>query len=136
MSIIRYKERWVCFSCRKMSRVLSRVKDARPGVKTDDQTRVCPECGAEMDNVGSFFAPPPRGERRRWEAASLVAAAGYHCHSLGASVMFWELVGPGRPNLREVRSRLACAVVQSSEGRRLLESVERKRRSSSRRAAT
>ncbi len=109
MSVLKFKERWVCFSCRKMFRVLRQVEDAKPGVKPDSPTRICPECGAGMVNIGGFFAPPPRSERRRSEAASLVAAAGFHCHSLGASERFWEMVGPGRPNLREVESRLAKA---------------------------
>ena len=106
---LKFKERWVCFSCRKMFRVLRQVEGARPGVKPDSPVRICPECGAEMDNIGGFFAPPPKSELRRWEAASLVAAEGYHCHSLGASERFWEMVGPGRPNLREVKDRLAKA---------------------------
>lgn len=109
MPVLKFKERWVCFSCRKMFRVLRRVEGAEPGVKPESPTRICPECEAEMDNIGGFFAPPPRSEVRRWEAASLVAAAGYHCHSLGASERFWEMVGPGRPNLREVKNRLARA---------------------------
>jgi hypothetical protein len=103
----KFKERWVCFTCRKMFRVLRQLDDSQPGVKPDGPVRICPKCGTRMNNIGGFFAPPPRNERRRWEAASLVAAAGYHCHSLGASRMFWEMVGPGRPNLREVESRLA-----------------------------
>lgn len=109
MSKLKFKERWVCFSCRKMFRVLRHVEDAKPCVKPDSPTRICPECGTEMDNIGGFFAPPPRSERRQWEAASLVAAAGYHCHSQGASERFWEMAGTGRSNLRDVRRRLAMA---------------------------
>ena len=107
MSLIKFKERWVCFSCRKMFRVLRRVEGAEPGVKPVGPTRICPECGAEMDNIGGFFSPPPRSETRRWEAVALVAEAGYHCHSLGASERFWAMVGPGKSNLEEVRGRLA-----------------------------
>jgi hypothetical protein len=62
-----------------------------------------------MNNIGSFFAPPLRSDLRRWEAASLATAAGYHCHSLGASRLFWEIVGPGQPNVREVKGSLAKA---------------------------
>ena len=109
MLMPKYKERWICFTCRKMFRVMRQVDDPRPGVKPESPERICPECGTPMDNLGGFFAPPPRSEERRWEAASRVAAAGYHCHSLGASRVFWEMVGPGRPNLREVESRLAKA---------------------------
>ena len=106
---MKFKERWVCFTCRKMFRLMRQVDDAKPGVKPDSPTRICPECGATMDNIGSFFAPPPRTDLRRWRAASLVAAAGYHCHSLGASRLYWEMVGSGKPNLREVENRLAKA---------------------------
>ena len=109
MPMLKFKERWVCFSCRKMFRILRQVEDAKPGVKPDSPIRICPECGTEMHNIGGFFAPPPRSELRRWQAAALVAAAGYHCHSLGASERFWEMVGPGKPNLQEVKSRLAKA---------------------------
>lgn len=109
MSTLKFKERWVCFTCRKMFRVLREVDYPKPGVRPEGPERVCPECGTLTNNIGSFFAPPPKRERRRWEAASLVAAAGYHCHSLGASRLFWKLVGPGRPNLREVEGRLAKA---------------------------
>jgi hypothetical protein len=84
----KYKESWVCFTCRKMFRVLWQVDDSKPGVKPESPERICPECGAAMNNLGSFFAPPPKTERRKWEAACLVAAAGYHCHSLGASRLF------------------------------------------------
>jgi hypothetical protein len=109
MATSKFKERWVCFTCRKMFRVLRQVDDPKPGVKPESPERICPECGTAMVNIGGFFAPPPRSDLRRREAASLVAAAGYHCHSLGASRLFWELVGPGRPNLREVAGRLAKA---------------------------
>jgi hypothetical protein len=105
----KFKERWICFSCRKMFRILRQINDPTPGVKPESPQKICSECGATMNNIGSFFAPPPRSELRRWAAASLVAEAGYHCHSLGASERFWEMVGPGRPNLREVKSRLVKA---------------------------
>ena len=109
MSTPKYKERWVCFACRKMFRVLRQVDNPQPGMKPESPQRICSECGTAMDNIGGFFAPPPRSERRRWEAAALAAAAGYHCHSLGASRMFWEMVGRGRPKPREVEGRLAEA---------------------------
>ena len=109
MSAPKFKERWVCFTCRKMFRVLRQADDPQPGVPPESPERGCPACGVAMNNIGSFFAPPPKREQRQWEAASLVAAAGYHCHSLGASRVFWEMVGPGKPNLREVAGRLAAA---------------------------
>ena len=113
LSTLKFKERWVCFTCRKMTRLLRHVENAKPGVKPDDLQRNCPKCGFAMCNIGSFFAPPPRTNVRRWEAASIVAAAGYHCHSLGASIVFWEIVGADRPCLKQVQDRIARARVQS-----------------------
>lgn len=129
MSSPKFKERWVCFACRKMSRLLRRVENARPGVKPDDLQKNCPECGSAMCNIGSFFAPPPRTDLRRWEAAAMVAGAGYHCHSLGASKVFWEIVGSDRPRLEDVQDRIARARMQSSRGSRLLRSISQKRNS-------
>src|SRR5262249_43369096 len=106
MTVLKLKERWVCFTCRKMFRVLRQVENAESGAVPDSPQKICSACGARMYNIGSFFAPPPRSSVRRWEAAYLVAAAGYHCQSVGASQLFWELVGPDRPRLQDVKERM------------------------------
>ena len=127
MSSLKFKERWVCFACRKMLRLLRRVENAKPGVKPDDLLKNCPECGSAMCNIGSFFAPPPRTNLRRWKAAEIVATAGYHCHSLGASLVFWKMVGAGRPSVQEVQDRIARAREEATDGSSLLRSIKQKR---------
>lgn len=91
MSNLKYKERWVCFECRKMFRYLRQVEDARPGVPPHSPAKACSACDNPLVNIGSFFAPPTKSEKELWEAARLVAQAGYHCHSLQASREFWEV---------------------------------------------
>ncbi len=93
MSKLTYKERWVCFTCRKMFRYLRQVADVRPSMPPPSPKQGCSACGSIMINIGSFFAPPARNEKKLWEAARQAAQAGYHCHSLGASRVFWEVVG-------------------------------------------
>ena len=128
MTVLKFKERWVCFDCRKMFRVLRQGENAEPGMRPDSPQRSCSACGAAMYNIGSFFAPPPRSSVRRWEAAHLVAAAGYHCHSVKASQFFWELVGPARPDLQDVMYRIKRWQRRSNNGSRLLDSIEQKRK--------
>lgn len=91
MGELKYKERWVCFNCREMFRYLRQAEDARPSVPPQSPPRVCTACGSSLTNIGSFFAPPAKGEKKLWAAAHQAARAGYHCHSLQASRVFWEV---------------------------------------------
>ena len=58
----------------------------------------------------------------------MAAAAGYHCHSVAASRLFWEIVGLARPRLPEVEVRIALDRVQSNRGSHLLKLIGPKRR--------
>src|SRR5262245_55233434 len=111
-----------------MFRVMRQVENAESGAMPDSPQKNCGACGATMCNIGSFFAPPPRSGTRHWEAASLVAAAGYHCHSVGASQLFWKLVGSDRPRLEDVKERIARLRRLSNKGSRLIRSIERKQK--------
>src|SRR5690349_8072443 len=71
MTPLKYKERWVCFACRKMSRILRQVEDAKPGARPESPLKICTKCGALLYNIGSFFAPPPKYKIRQWAAASM-----------------------------------------------------------------
>jgi hypothetical protein len=64
---------------------------------------------------------------RQWKAALMAAAAEYHCHSVGASWVFGEIVGSARPRLRDVQDHIARLRVQANEGSLLLKSIEQKR---------
>jgi hypothetical protein len=109
-----------------MFRYLWRVEDAKPGIKPENRFRSCSKCGTAMDNIGSFFVPPARSNGRLWDAAKIVAASGYHCHSTSASRLFWRLAGSGRPTRREVLTRISKWRVQVNAGGRLLVTIEKK----------
>jgi hypothetical protein len=126
MTLKRFKERWVCFDCRKMFRYLRRVENAMPGVKPESSAKSCSKCGAAMYNIGSFFVAPSKSNGRLWDAAKIVAASGYHCHSTSASRLFWQIAGSGALSRREVFARMAKSRIGLSEGSRLLARIRKK----------
>jgi len=58
--------RWACFDCRK-----SFAKDAS---KTP---RKCHECAKPMTDMGAYFEPPRKLNRKRWEVMKVLADYGY-----------------------------------------------------------
>jgi hypothetical protein len=58
---------WACFNCRK-----SFAKEPlREGA------RKCPECAKEMIDMGAFFEPPRRLNKKRWDVMRILADYGY-----------------------------------------------------------
>jgi transposase-like protein len=57
---------WACFDCRK-----SFAKDASAA------PRKCPECARAMIDMGAYFEPPRRLNRKRWEVMKVLADYGY-----------------------------------------------------------
>lgn len=65
----RYKEHFVCFSCRKMFKKPS-PSDLPAGRLPEAYARYlppCPDCGQPMHNMGKEFAPPGRRDARAWK---------------------------------------------------------------------
>lgn len=56
---------WACFDCRK-----SFAKD------TSDTPRKCPECARPMTDMGAFFEPPRKLNKKRWEVMKVLADFG------------------------------------------------------------
>ena len=66
---------WACFECRK-----SFAKDA------SDSPRKCPECAKEMIDMGAFFEPPRKLNKKRWEVMKTLADYGYRFNTKDSKV--------------------------------------------------
>ena len=60
---------WACFECRK-----SFAKDP---VGEGETGRKCPECTKPMTDMGAYFQPPRRLNKKRWEVMRILADRGY-----------------------------------------------------------
>ena len=58
---------WACFDCRK-----SFAKEPSP-----QAPRKCPECAGEMIDMGAFFEPPRKLNKKRWAVMKILADHGY-----------------------------------------------------------
>ena len=58
---------WACFDCRK-----SFAKEP-----LSEGARKCPECAQPMTDMGAFFEPPRKLNKKRWEVMKVLADAGY-----------------------------------------------------------
>jgi hypothetical protein len=57
---------WACFECRK-----SFAKDA------SESPRKCPECTKPMNDMGAYFEPPRKLNKKRWEVMKVLADFGF-----------------------------------------------------------
>jgi hypothetical protein len=61
---------WACFDCRK-----SFAKEA------SETPRKCPECAKLMTDMGAYFEPPRKLNRKRWAVMKVLAGNGYKFQS-------------------------------------------------------
>jgi hypothetical protein len=66
---------WACFECRK-----SFAKE------TSESPRKCPECTGEMIDMGAFFEPPRKLNKKRWEVMRVLADYGYRFNTKDAKI--------------------------------------------------
>jgi hypothetical protein len=66
---------WACFDCRK-----SFAKEMSP------LARKCPECARPMIDMGAFFEPPRKLNKKRWEIMKILADAGYKFNTKDAQI--------------------------------------------------
>ena len=116
----RYKERWVCFDCRKMFRQMSLANVS----EAEESNRICPQCAQAMVNLGSFFAPPPSTEQQLWQVVRVVAEQGFHCRSVSASMLFWQLAGRPNSTVPQIMARIAKH--REGKGEELLAAIQKK----------
>lgn len=66
---------WACFDCRK-----SFAKDASP------TPRKCPECARPMIDMGAYFEPPRKQNKKRWEVMKILADRGLRFNTKDAKI--------------------------------------------------
>jgi len=84
-AMIKYKQHYACFSCRKSfkRRLLQDVNRGGP-----DRPYRCPQCSQEMANMGLDFAAPKKTDTKAWKTLESLYEIGVTFHSCGCS-------GPG-----------------------------------------
>ena len=60
---------WTCFDCRKSF--------AKEPVGRDGKPRKCPECAKPMTDMGAYFEPPRKLNKKRWSVMKVLADYGY-----------------------------------------------------------
>ena len=66
---------WACFDCRKS---FAKVESETP--------RKCPECARPMMDMGAYFEPPRRLNKKRWEVMKILAGSGYKFNTKDAKI--------------------------------------------------
>lgn len=89
-----YKDHFACFRCRKSFKrlpVSEWPKHLRPAEDLPIPAP-CPQCGAEMTDMGLDFKPPPASDAEHWQVVVFLFERGFTFHSCGCG-------GPGfRPS--------------------------------------
>lgn len=67
---------WACFDCRKSFAKEPLIEGARK----------CPECAAPMTDMGAFFEPPRKLNKKRWTVMKILADYGYRFNSKEAQI--------------------------------------------------
>ena len=87
---------WACFDCRK-----SFAKDESP------TPRKCPECAAPMTDMGAFFEPPRKANKKRWEVMKILAENGYRFNTKDSKIYIQNrLLQAKNPRLVDVLERI------------------------------
>ena len=60
---------WACFDCRKSF--------AKEPVGREGSPRKCPECSKPMTDMGAYFEPPRKLNKKRWEVMKVLADYGF-----------------------------------------------------------
>lgn len=118
-------QHWVCFLCRKQVRKLLPTQDVpRHKRRSVADAFDCSICHAPMVNMGNYFRPPRRNDRRAWEQMRLLAHQGIRFYT-EVSAYIWGSEGVKQRSLRATKTRLYSARAQT-EGERLLYHIDRK----------
>ncbi len=87
---------WACFDCRK-----SFAKDA------SDVPRKCPECAKPMIDMGAYFEPPRKLNKKRWEVMRVLADYGYKFNTKDSKIYIQNRILQAKnPRLADVIERI------------------------------
>jgi len=88
---------WACFDCRK-----SFAKEP-----LSDGARKCPECAKSMIDMGAYFEPPRKLNKKRWAVMKVLADYGYRFNSEGSKVFIQNrILQVKNPRVADVIERI------------------------------
>ena len=87
---------WACFDCRK-----SFAKDE------SEIPRKCPECAKPMIDMGAYFEPPRKLNKKRWEVMKVLADYGYKFNTKDSKIYIQNRILQAKnPRLVDVVERI------------------------------
>ena len=87
---------WVCFDCRK-----SFAKEP------SETPRKCPECAKAMIDMGAYFEPPRRLNKKRWEVMKVLADYGYKFNTKDSKIYIQNRILQAKnPRVADVVERI------------------------------
>lgn len=87
---------WACFDCRK-----SFAKDAQ------DAPRKCPECAKPMIDMGAYFKPPRKLNKKRLEVMKVLADYGFKFNTKDSKIYIQNRILQAKnPRLADVIERI------------------------------
>ena len=87
---------WACYECRK-----SFAKDESP------TARKCPECARPMTDMGAYFEPPRKLNKKRWEVMKVLAERGYKFNTKDSKIFIQNRILQAKnPRVADVIERI------------------------------
>jgi hypothetical protein len=88
---------WACFDCRK-----SFAKEP-----LSESARKCPECARPMTDMGAFFEPPRKLNKKRWEVMKVLADYGYKFNTKDSQIYIQNRILQAKnPRVADVIERI------------------------------
>jgi DNA-directed RNA polymerase subunit RPC12/RpoP len=87
---------WACFDCRK-----SFAKSE------SDVPRKCPECAKAMIDMGAYFEPPRKLNKKRWAVMKILADYGYRFNTKDSQIYIQNRILQAKnPRVADVTERI------------------------------
>ena len=97
---------WACFDCRKS---FAKDESAAP--------RKCPECARPMTDMGAFFEPPRKLNKKRWAVMKVLADANYRFNTKETFVYIQNRILQAKnPRVAAVIERIKLEKQQKQNG--------------------
>jgi len=72
---------WACFDCRKS---FAKEENATP--------RKCPECAKPMTDMGAYFEPPRKLNKKHWAVMKVLADYGYRFNTKDSQIYIQDQI--------------------------------------------